>query len=763
MSPFAERPLKSAFSRSLAKGLLLALGALLRLLSLTAAEFPFRNPELPLEQRVDDLLARMTLEEKIGQMCLLDGRREPLERLRNQSVGGFLQVLGNEVEPILEANAETRLAIPLLFGIDAIHGHAFWPGATVFPTQLTLAATWHPELLEQVGEITREEMWFTGVNWTFSPVLGMARDLRWGRVGETFGEDLLLNSTLGASLIHGYQGEDLRDGILATAKHYAGYSETQGGRDASEADLSRRKLRAWFFPPFQRAVEAGVGAMMTGYQSIDGQPSTANAWLLRDVLRDEWGFGGVVVTDWDNVGRMVWEQRVSPDYVTAAAQAIAAGNDIVMATPRFYKAAIQAVEEGQVNEAFVDEAVRRILRVKFALGLFENPRRPDLARAAEVIGTAEHRAVALEAAREAIVLLRNDGLLPLSGSGKRIAVVGPNADDALALLGDWSLGTGQANNRRGARHPAEAITTIREGMETVFHDVVFAPGCRLVAEDGMTRDAGLELIPEAIEAAESADVVVAVVGDQLPFYGERKSVATLELQGGQIELLEALVETGRLLVVVVQSSKPLVLPPTVVNRANAILWAGCPGMLGGQAVAEIIAGRQEPEGRLPLSWPKHVGQQPIFYSQIRGQHGDTYADLDQSPLFAFGEGLSYSTVEYSALEVITPEIRAGGSVKARVSVENTGSRPTTEVVQVYVSDLVTSVTWVDRRLVAFKRLELAQGERRIVEFEIPSAALSIVDLKGKRIVESGDFELRVGRSSRRETQVTSEFYVVTDR
>ena len=692
-------------------------------------------------------------------MCQPDGREDPLNNVREQQPGSFLHLLGDDIKPVIEANEKTRLRLPLLFGIDAIHGHSFWPGATIFPTQLTLAASWNPELIRMSAEITRKEMMFTGIHWTFSPVLCITRDLRWGRVGETFGEDGRLIGEFAAAMIQGYQGDDLTKGVLATAKHYAGYSETQGGRDASEADLSRRKMLCFFMPPFRKAAESGAGSFMTGYQSIEGQPSTANGWLLREVLKEEWGFEGILVTDWDNVGRMVYEQKVFADYVEAAAAAIKAGNDMIMATPQFFDAAIEAVRSELVEESLVDDAVRRILRMKFALGLFDDPRSPDVDRANVIAGSKEHRAVALEAAEQSIVLLRNDGILPLDSSTK-IALVGPNADDPLAQLGDWSLGTGQANNKNGAQHPRETVITIRDGVEAVFDTVRYARGCRIIADDGQNPDSGLELIPEAVEKAEDSDLVVAVIGDQLIYYGEYKSTATLELMGGQKALLDALLATDKPLVLIIQSYKPLVLPELVLVKARAVVWAGCPGMLGGQALAEILAGIVEPSGRLTVSWPKHVGQQPIYYSQIRGQHGDRYADLDQTPLFAFGEGLGYSTVNYSNLKIEQGNIKADDAVNVSIQVRNTGTRPIIETVQAYVSDLVTCVTWVNLSLAAYSRVNLEPDESKTVYLTIPADAMELVDLDGRRIIEAGEFEVRVGPNSRMETHLVAKFSVV---
>jgi len=705
----------------------------------------YRNAALTVEERVNDLLSRMTLEEKVGQLMMCDARGEDLSFINTIQPGSILHILGEKVNRAMDLAAKNRLGIPLLVGEDGIHGHSFWKGATIFPTQLALAASWNPELIEQVGRVTAEEMAPTGIHWTFSPVLCLTRDLRWGRVGETFGEDPYLIGEFGAALIKGYQGKGLDDptAVLATAKHYAGYSETQGGRDAAEADLSRRKLRSYFLPPFERAAHAGAMTFMTGYQSMEGVPSTANRWLLTEVLKEEWGFQGVLVTDWDNVGRLVREQRVCATYVDAAIVALRAGNDIMMTTPEFYEAAIEAVRSGRLDEAEIDAPCARLLALKFRMGLFENPRRANLERAAIEIARPDHRAVSLEAARQSLILLQNDGLLPLDPAKVRsIAVVGPNADDDLQQLGDWSLGASQHPPEAG-KHPRERTTTVLDGIRALAPDgctIHYERGCSIVDDD-------LAGIPAAVEAAQAADVVVAVVGDHLEFIGETRSTATLELQGGQVALLDALEKTGKPMIVVLINSKPLVLPPSA-KRASAILECFNPGMEGGTALAEALFGQLNPSGKLTISIPVHVGQQPVFYSQVRGQHGDRYADLTQEPLFPFGHGLSYTQYRYSNLQLAETTLARGQSAKVSVDVENVGERAGDEIVQVYVSDVVTSATWVNKALKGFARVHLEPGEKRTVQVELPWEAFQIVDAEGRYVVEPGEFEILVGPSSR---------------
>jgi beta-glucosidase len=704
----------------------------------------YRNPSLSIEERVADLLGRMTLEEKVGQLIMWNGQLD-LSFIKTRHPGSILHIWGEKLAHAMDLAAQTRLGIPLLVGEDAIHGHSFWKGATIFPTQLALACSWNPSLLEQMARVTAEEVVPTGIHWTFSPVLCLTRDLRWGRTGETFGEDPYLIGELAAAMIRGYQGQGLDDpnGILASAKHYAGYSETQGGRDASEADLSRRKLRSYFLPPFERAAQAGAMTFMTGYQSIEGVPSTCNHWLLTEVLKDEWGFKGVVVTDWNNVGRLILEQKVCANFTEAAIVAVRAGNDIMMTTPGFYEGALEAVQTGSLAESEIDAPCARLLALKFRMGLFENPRRPNLEQAAITIGSAEHRAVNLESARQSLVLLQNNGLLPLDTTKlKSIAVIGPNADDDLSQLGDWSLGSPQHPPEAG-KHPREKTTTVLDGIRSlapVGLEVRYERGCSIIDED-------LSGIPTAVAAAQAADVVVAVVGDHLNFIGETQSTATLELQGGQIALLDALEKTGKPMILVLVNSKPLVLPASA-KRAAAIVELFNPGMEGGQALAEALFGLLNPSGKLTISFPVHVGQQPIFYSQVRGQHGNRYADLTQEPLFAFGHGLSYTQYAYSNLRLASTTLGSGQTALVSVDVENIGQRAGVEIVQVYVSDMVTSATWVNKALKGFARVELAPGEKKTVPVELPWNSFQIVNAQGDTVVEPGEFEIMVGPSSR---------------
>ncbi|KAB8296579.1 glycoside hydrolase family 3 N-terminal domain-containing protein [Bifidobacterium apri] len=759
-------------------------------------DLPYRNPELPTPQRIADLLGRMTLEEKVGQMMQLDARNGDLDDLIvAKHVGSILHTSPADLPRAVETvSTRTRLGIPLLIGDDCIHGYSFWPGATIFPSQLGMAASWDPAAVQAVGRATAEEVSATGVHWTFSPVLCIARDTRWGRVDETFGEDPTLIGDMASAIIKGYQGgakagEPLaRNAILACAKHFAGYSETQGGRDASEADLSHRKLESWFLPPFERVAKEGCGTFMLGYESIDGVPVTFNHWLLSEKLRGDWNYQGTLITDWDNVGRAVWEQKVKADYVHAAADAVKAGNDLIMTTPQFYDGAIEAVHAGLLDESLIDAAVSRILALKFRLGLFEDPRLPDERRIKEVVGCDAHQNLNLRIARESTVLLNNNGALPFAAAGKRIAVIGPLADDAQNQLGDWAGNSGQVTWMPDGQ-PRGMITTILDGFKQLAPqgcDITYSRGANIIDlvddpegayfPDGQPRPklavsapVDQHLLDEAVDNARQSDLIVAVVGDVVQLVGETCSTATLELLGGQNAMLEALSnvarETGTPLVVVLMSSKPQVMPACVIggngvivdestaDGVSAFLWAPNPGMKGGQAIAEIILGLTDPSGRLPITFPRHAGQLPVYYNQIRGQHGNRYADLTQDPAFAFGEGLSYTTFDYGEPAITnTPAcgtFTVDDTVHAEITLTNTGDRAGTEVVQLYIGDIVTSYSWTDRELKAFRRVHLKPGETTTVAFDIPVADCTIVDQDAHRFVEPGEFEVLIGHSSRR--------------
>jgi beta-glucosidase len=725
---------------------------------------PYQDPELSVEERTRDLMARMSLEEKVGQLVQADGRKNAAEQVREKRVGSFLHILGTPTVELQKLAERTGLGIPLIFGIDAIHGHGFWAGATVFPTQLCLSCSWNPELCEIMGRVTAKEMLTTGLHWTFSPVLCLTRDLRWGRVNETFGEDPYLLGVLGAALVKGYQGDSLSDpdSVIACAKHFAGYSETVGGRDASEAEISERKLRTYFLPPFEAMVKAGCRSFMTAYQCIDGVACVVNRWLLTDVLRGEWGFQGFVVTDWNNVGRTFTEQALYPSIEAAVPDSIRAGNDMIMVTPEFYDAALSQIAKGNLSREDVELACKRVLSHKLELGLFDHKRYPPIDKVPEIVGCPEHREPLLRAALESIVLLKNDKpagsgkrILPLSSNIRHIALLGPNADDTLSQLGDWSFGSGQASLNTGG-HPRHLVSTVRDGVRekarTRAIGVDYERGCDVMSND-------LSHVTRAAELAAAADVAIVVVGDVLDQVGETKDRYELDLTGGQLPLLQAVKKTGTPLVVVLINSKPLCIP-WVAENADAIIEAFNPGMKGGEAIAEILFGEFNPMGKLTVSFPAAVGQQPVYYQQIPGWHGNKHNGYTNKPLFAFGYGLSYTQYSYDHLELSASQLKKGEKISVAVTVKNAGGRAGTEIVQLYLNDVFTSLSTPEKTLKRYQRVHLERGQSEVVKFELGPEDLSFIGRDGKPVTEPGEFEVMVGSSSRNEDLLKARFTLV---
>lgn len=721
----------------------------------------YRKANLPIEQRVQDLLARMTPAEKAGQMCQWPTFYEDLDQsVVSKNLGSILCAVDEDADALQRLACEkTRLGIPLLVAIDAIHGHSMKHNATMFPSALALSCAWDEQLCEDVARVTAKEMAYTGCSWTFSPVFCLPRDLRWGRVDETFGEDPTLIGRFGAAMVRGYQGTDLShpESVAACAKHYAGYGDTQGGREASESDHTERKMRSLFLPPFQAAVEAGCASFMTAYQVIDGVPCTTNAWLLRELLRQEWKSDALVVTDWANVTRLVTEQFVAHNAADATAQAVAAGNTMLMTSPECYDALLEGMEKGTLPMVHIDEAVSLILTLKFKLGLFENPRLMDKTKAAAIIGCKAHRTIARKSAAQSAVLLKNNGILPLRTDCLRhIAVIGPNADNDVEQLGDWSLGAGQGQGRM-QKHDRAKTVTLLDGIIDSFGKqtkVSYAVGCGV-------RQPDTHKIPQAVRLAESADVVILALGDQLHCTGEERSTATLELQGGQKALFEALIATGTPIVVVFLGSKPLAIPE-VDAHADALLCAFNPGMEGGHALAAIIKGDTAPQGRLTLSFPHHVGQQPVFYNQTAGAHHQHYPDLPGKGFFGlypFGFGLTYTTFRYLRARVSKPEYAAGETVVLSVEVRNTGEREGIETVQVYMQDKVSSVTWPRKNLIDYRKVNLKPGQTKQLRFNLPYEKFSIINARNESVVESGEFALMVGGSSRDGDLKTVSFHI----
>ncbi len=691
-----------------------------------------------IENKITEMLSVMTVEEKIGQMQQVSyevARPEVFERFCELGGGSFLHVLGKDADAIREKAAQTRMKIPPIFGIDAIHGHSLLNGAVIFPSQLACACSWNPDLVEQMGRVTAREVNADGLDWVFSPVLCIGRDTRWGRVDETFGEDPYLVGAMGAAIVKGYE----KDGLVAAClKHYIGYGEATGGRDSYDTEISMRKIREVLLPPFRKAVEAGASTVMTAYGSISGVPLTVHRKLLREILKDELGFEGFVVTDWYNVGSLRTKQRAVESYHEGVRRAIEAGNDMSMNSYQFYESAIAQVKSGAISMDYIDDAVRRILRVKFALGLFdENKKR--LPR--EVIGSAEHIEVNRKLTRESLVLLENNGVLPLKQKLRRIAVIGPNADDIRAQYGDWTFFS-HPDAAPADCVPAGDYYTVLRGVQTVFSDseVVYAKGCDVMK---YSDDAMME---EAIELAKGADVVICVLGDCLKQNGESRDRANLELSSRQNELVRRLHETGKPVVTVLVNGKPLCIGEAV-KHSDAVVEAFNGGDLGGLCVAELIAGEWNPSGKLPISFPRTSAQIPCYYNTYPGWHGNKYMDVEQGSLYAFGYGLSFTSYEYSDVTLSSATAKAGDVLTVSVDVSNTGDMDGYETVQMYYNDRFSSVLTPEKQLCGFKKVFIKAGETVRVELSLAVSDLSLIDSDEKTVLESGVFDIMVGGNS----------------
>lgn len=705
------------------------------------------------KKRVERLISQMTLEEKVAQMVQIPyahmGRDEAIAWAK-RGAGSFLHVLGDDAREIQEIACQSRLGIPVLFGIDAVRGHAINDHATIFPTQLACACSWDRDIVREMGRVTAREVATDGLHWTFSPLLCLARDPRWGRTNETFGEDPYLTGELAAAMIEGYQGDGLdhQESIMACAKHYLAYGEATGARDACDSEVTYRKVREVFLPPFKKAVDAGCATIMTAYGSLDGLPLTIDRHMLKEVLRDELGFEGFVVTDWSNVSSLVNQQFVAEDAEEASKLAAEAGNDMIMTSPEFYESILHLVREKKMDESVVDEAVRHILTVKMRAGLFEHPEKVGKPGC---IGCPEHQQAALEAARRSVTLTKNNGILPLCEKQKTIAVIGGNADDIRAQYGDWTY---FSHPLPDPEHEAiRPYSTVREGMEKIAAEqgaqVVYARGCGPIP----SQDDDLE---GAVEAAKGADVIVFVVGDEISQIGEQKDRADLALSGRQNQLFEKLLSLHLPIISVLVASKPLAIE-RIHEASDAVVVAFNGGAHGGQAVAEVLFGKIAPSGRLPISFPRHSGQLPVYYNQLPGWHrwpeneSAKYCDLPASPLYAFGEGLGYTTFAYSNM---TFDVQ---TLTASIDVKNTGKTAGLETVQVYFRDCVSSVITPIKTLIAYRQVMLNPGETKTVHFALDKMDFSIVNRKEQRVVEPGQFLLMMGHSSKDEDLMALSF------
>lgn len=702
------------------------------------------------EQRADSVLALMTLEEKVGQLVQYSGgwatgaeTGKPTEGsdelIRKGRVGSFLNVVSSKLTGKMQKIAveESRLKIPLIFGLDVIHGYF-----STFPIPLAEACTWNPSLVEKSARMQAIEASSAGIHWTFNPMVDIARDPRWGRIMEGSGEDPYLGSLMAAARVRGYQGNDLsaNNTILACVKHYAGYGGAEGGRDYNTVDMSERNFRDFYLPPYKAAVEAGAGSLMASFNEIGGVPSSASKFLMTQILRNEWKTDAFVVSDWNSIGELI-PHGVAKDLKQAAELGINATVDMDMEANAYYTHLANLVREGKVDIKLVDDAVRRVLIAKFKLGLFDDPfKYCNEEREKKTIKSKEIVDATKEVALESIVLLKNEkNILPIDKKLKSIAVIGYLAKSTSDPLGGWSA-LGDSND----------VVSIFDGIKNkIGKDVKinYAEGCKITGND----KSGFN---EAINAAKSSDVIIAVVGESRNMSGEASSRATLDLPGVQEDLLKELHKTGKPIVVVLMNGRPLTIP-WLQENIPAIVEAWFPGISAGSAVADILFGDVNPSGKLTVTFPRYVGQVPIYYNHKntgrphdpKNHYTSYYMDLENTPLYPFGFGLSYTTFEYSNLTLDKKEIKKNESLKISVDVKNTGSREGKEVVQLYIRDLVGSVTRPVKELKDFTKISLKPGETKHVEFTITPDKLKFYDINMNYVVEPGDFKVFVGSNS----------------
>ena len=739
----------------------------------------YLDPKAKIEEREDDLLSRMTLKEKVAQMCQYVGfqhmreaeaRRMNSQQLKNSDawafypgltvkniedmvscgeIGSFLHVLSPEEANKLQHLAlKSRLKIPLLMGIDALHGNGMIPGSTVYPSPIGLSCTWDTMLVGKTAAQTALEMRSTGFHWAFSPNLDVARDARWGRVGETFGEDTYLVTAMGVAVIKGLQGENLVGDkrVIACAKHLVAGSEPINGLNVAPSDLSERTLRDVYYPPFKASVAAGVYTVMPAHNEINGIACHANRYLMTDLLRKEWGFNGFYVSDFKDIERLAEVHRVAVDQREAVYKSLLAGMDMHMHGPQFMEPILEMIAGDKLTEGRIDESVRRILEAKFRLGLFENPF-VDEKKISEKLFTKEHQQTALEAARKSIVLLKNsEEILPLKSIGKRILVTGPNANNQ-AMLGDWS-----------ALQPIDNVVTVLQGVRKVAGkdaEVNFFDTGDAIPE--LSRD----IIRSAVEAARNNDVIIAVIGENAlrcesvnRNSGENIDRDDIDPAGLQNELVEELCKTGKPVIVVLINGRPLSITQ-IQKQVAAIIEAWEPGSFGGQAVAEILFGKVNPSGKLSISFPRSVGQIPVFYNHKPSQYVRKYLRTSSEPLYTFGDGLSYTSYSYSTPVLDKSYIGSNEMVTVTVEVTNTGVREGEEIVQMYLRYPVSDVTRAVKELRGFRTISLKAGEKKLVSFVLTPKELSSYDAKMNFKVDTGEFIIMVGGSSRDEDLKTT--------
>ncbi len=748
----------------------------------------YKDPSRSVDERVNDLLKRMTLEEKVGQLSTLLGwhmyhkvndhtvevSQEFKDAVQDRNIGSLWgtlradpwtkKTLDNGLNPLLAARLtnelqryvieNSRLGIPVFLAEECMHGHMAI-GTTVFPSAIGQGSTWNPDLLYEMASAIALETRVQGAHIGYGPILDLAREPRWSRVEETFGEDPYLNAQLGIAVVKGFQGEDISSGenVISTLKHFAAYGVSEGGHNGAAVIIGERDLQNYLYP-FEKAVKAGALSVMTAYSSIDGIPSTAHDRLLDQTLKEKWGFDGFVVSDLGSIEGLRGSHQVAGSPQDAAAMAINAGVDADLGGNGFDAALIEAVKNNQVSVSVLDAAVSRVLALKFRMGLFENPF-VDTLNIKENVRNERHKALARKVAQQSLVLLKNEGnILPLNKNVKKVAVIGPNAHNIYNQLGDYT-----------APQPEDNIVTVFEGIKNKL------PGAQVTYVKGTAiRDTTQTDIEAAVEAAKKSDVAIVVLGgssarDFKTKYietgaavveddkgiisdmesGEGYDRATLQLMGKQLELLKAVKSTGTPTVLVTIKGRPLLLNWPAEN-IPAILEAWYPGQEGGNAIADVLFGDYNPSGKLPVSVPKSVGQLPVYYNHLVPQHQD-YVEIDAQPLYPFGHGLSYAGFEYSALKVNVQEKKLQTIVDVQLQVKNTGAVTGEEVVQLYLNDVVSSVVTPSRQLKDFKKISIAPGESKTVKLRLLVDDLALLNVQNERTVEAGTFEIMIGSSS----------------
>lgn len=697
-----------------------------------ARSYPYQKKSLPVQQRVQDLLGRMTLEEKIAELNLLPYYAQSdsacRAAIRNGKVGAFLKANGTKLNRSLQEEAlkHSRLGIPLIFHEDVIHGYR-----TITPIPLAESCSWNTELVEQCAALAAREASAAGIQLTYAPMVDVSYDPRWGRIMETSGEDAYLDGELAVARVRGFQGSDLAQSntIAACVKHFAGYGEVTAGRDYQETDVSSRRLREVYLPPFQAAINAGVASVMCAYTSYDGEPLTMNHYMNEVVLRDEMNFKGLLMTDWTTFQHAVREGSAA-NGKEAAERGIKSGIDMDMSAGQFSKHLADLVKEKKVSEQLIDRAVARALELKFRLGLFDDPYAYfDTKREKQTLYSEESREVAYRVACQSMVLLKNRShTLPLSQS-KKVVMVGPFANERHHLMGRWNM-----------KGEDEEVVNVEEGFKMLCPNMsVQTKGCKF-------SEVTLDYISNVCQTAQQSDIIVACLGEPSNLSGEAASTAKIELSESQMKLLKALKTTGKPVVVVLFNGRPLALTE-VLENCDALLEAWYPGSMGGKAVAALLTGIENPSGKLSQTFPRHAGQIPISYNARRTFQEIHHSDIPKGPLFPFGFGLSYTQYEYSVPRVDKNEYSRGEIVTVKVNVKNTGSVAGREIVQLYVRDEVATVIPREKELKRFVSVNLQPGEEKEITFDIPSADFSIYNNKMEKVLEPGCFVIGVGPDS----------------